>query len=195
MNKNKNKNFTFDKRVIVDTVSIVALILFSIFVVISNAKAALASEISEDNILKLINKERIYRGIPSLEANDLLNEASYNKSTDMITRNYFEHFAFGLSPWDFISDAGYEYLYAGENLAMDFDTSEGMIKSWMQSDTHRGNILNPDFDETGVGVVKGEFTEDNKTHETYMVTNLFAKEKPTVLKLIDRAINFVRNIF
>ncbi len=194
-NKNKNKNSNVKNNFAVEAVSILALILFSVFVLVSNASAALASDITEDNILKLINKERIYRGIPSLESRDELKEASKSKSNDMLTRNYFDHYAFGLAPWDFITDSGYDYLYAGENLAMDFDTSEGMVRSWMQSATHRNNILNPDFDETGIGVVKGEYTEDQNTHTTYMVTNMFAKEKPTVLKLIDRVVDFVRNIF
>ena len=192
---NKNKKFRLDNRVIVEIASVVALVLFSIFIVVANTKTAFASEISEDNVFRLINKEREYRGIPSLRENDELNQAAMKKSADMITRNYFEHYAFGLNPWDFIVDAGYDYLYAGENLAMDFDTSEGMVRSWMQSTTHRINILNPDFNETGIGVVKGEFTENDNIHTTYMVTNMFAREKPAILKLVDRVVDFVKNIF
>jgi len=195
MNKNKNKNLQAKGSVYVEAISLVALILFSLFIIVSNASATLASEISEDNILGLINKERTYRGIPSLEVRDELREASINKSKDMITRNYFDHYAFGLTPWDFITNSGYDYLYAGENLAMDFDTSEGMVSSWMKSSAHRNNILNPEFDETGIGVVKGEYTEGGNTHTTYMVTNMFGKEKPAVLKVIDRVVDFVKNIF
>jgi len=195
MYKNKNKNINKKKSIAVEIASTMAVILFLVFVLVSSASSAFASDINEDNILRLINKERTYRGIPSLEVRDELRDASINKSSDMLTRNYFEHYAFGLAPWDFITDAGYDYLYAGENLAMDFDTSEGMVRSWMQSTTHRNNILNPDFDETGIGVVKGEYTEGTNTHDTYMVANMFAKKKPAVMKFIDRIVDFVKNIF
>lgn len=195
MNKNTNKNKITKKRFVIELATAISLVIFSLFVIVANARAALASEINEENILRLINKERTYRGIPSLEIDERLDKAAIRKTEDMINRNYFEHYAFGLTPWNFITEAGYNYLYAGENLAMDFDTSEGMVRSWMQSTTHRNNILNPDFDETGIGIVKGEYTEDGNSHETYMVTNMFAREKPAVLRLIDRVVNFMSNIF
>ncbi len=149
------------------------------------ASHALASPINTENVLQSLNQERTSRGLPKLTIDPDLTSAASLKSKDMLNRNYFEHFAFGLSPWDFIRNAGYNYLYAGENLAMDFNTSEGMVSAWMNSPAHRDNILNPDFRETGLGIIKGEFTENGKSHTTTMVTDMFGREKPTIVKAFD----------
>lgn len=151
-----------------------------------------ASEINFENVSNMINQERASKGLPKLKINSELNNAASLKSKDMINRHYFEHFAFNLTPWDFINMAGYDYLYAGENLAMDFSTTEGMVAAWMNSETHRNNILNPDYNEMGLGIVKGEYAENNQAHQTYMVTNMFGRKKPAVVKAFDFV---VKNVF
>lgn len=156
---------------------------------------AFASDITQENIERLINKERASRELPELTINQDLNNAASLKSRDMINRDYFEHFAHNLTPWIFIKNSGYDYLYAGENLAMDFKTSEGMVKAWMNSPAHRDNILNPDFDEIGIGVIKGEFTDKSGERETTMVSNMFGRKKPTIIKIFDNIANNFRALF
>lgn len=152
---------------------------------------AFASDITSQNILNNLNAERTARGLQTLTINPELNNAATLKSKDMINRDYFEHYAHGMAPWDFMNLFGYDYLYAGENLAMDFATSEGMTKAWMNSPAHKENILNPDFSEIGIGVVKGAYTENGKTHDTTMVTTMFGTPKPQFLKVVDRVIRFL----
>jgi uncharacterized protein YkwD len=152
---------------------------------------AFASEINDENVFKQLNQERTARGLQALKENNDLTNAARLKSKDMVNRDYFEHYAFGLAPWDFMSISGYDYLYAGENLAMDFATSEGMVKAWMNSPAHKENILNPDFKEIGIGVVKGAYTEKNLTHESTVVTTMFGTEKPRFLKIIDHLIKLL----
>jgi len=159
------------------------------------ASLAKAAPITTGNIEAMVNAERTQRGINPLKVNDSLNRAALNKSQDMISKNYFEHYAQGLTPWDFIKNQDYDYLYAGENLAMDFSTSEGAVSAWMNSTSHRKNILNPDFQEMGVGVVKGEYTDSTGTRQTQMVTNMFATEKPAVIKIFDNIIEKIKSIF
>lgn len=159
-----------------------SFVVLSSFLLVSHVYA---SAITPDNILNLLNQERTSRGIPKLVDNEELDNAASQKSKDMVNRDYFEHFAFGLTPWDFVKNSGYEYLYAGENLAMDFNTSEGMVNAWMNSPAHRDNILNPDFRDIGVGVVKGEFIENGSGRNTIMVTNMFGRKKPVILKVFD----------
>jgi len=162
------------------------------FVVLSSflfASHVYASAITPDNILNLLNQERTKRGIPKLVLDNDLNNAATQKTKDMVNRDYFEHFAFGSTPWDFVKNSGYEYLYAGENLAMDFYTAEGMVNAWMNSPAHRDNILNPDFRDIGIGVVKGEFTENEGNRSTTMVTNMFGRKKPIILKVFDFVTN------
>lgn len=173
---------------------LIELALFIALFIIS-ASAASASSISSDNIESLINKERTSRGIAPLKDNSKLDQAALNKSADMISRKYFEHYAYGLTPWDFIKKQNYDYLYAGENLAMDFETSEGMVSAWMNSETHRKNILNPDFTEMGVGVVKGGFTDSRGVRETQMVTNMFAAPKPAIIRAFDNIVERIKSIF
>ena len=78
---------------------------------------------------------------------------------------------------------------------MDFDTSEGMVAAWMKSPAHRKNILNPDFDDTGVGVVKGTYADSTGDRETIMVSNIFAKPKPYILQIIDSVISALSRVF
>lgn len=154
-----------------------------------------ASEINFENVSNMINQERANSGLPKLKINSELNNAASLKSKDMINRHYFEHFAFNLTPWDFVHMAGYDYLYAGENLAMDFSTTEGMVSAWMNSETHRDNILNPDYNEMGLGIVKGEYIQNNQPRETYMVTNMFGRKKPAIVKAFDFVAKNIFSIF
>lgn len=177
LNKKTENTFTIKRRATLFSLGVLASILF--------ASQAFASTISTQNVLDSINQERTVRGLPKLTIDNDLTSAANLKSKDMLNRKYFEHFAFSMTPWDFIKNAGYNYLYAGENLAMDFNTSEGMVSAWMKSPAHRDNILNPDFRDTGLGIVKGEYTENGNTHSTTMVTNMFGRKKPVILRAFD----------
>ncbi len=187
INQNKNKYAI---------IGIAIIVLFNFML----AGKVFASEITPDNVIKLVNEQREKNGLLPLKEDSKLDTAAANKSKDMIARDYFEHYAFGLSPWDFIASSGYNYLYAGENLAMDFDTAEGMVSSWMNSPAHRKNILNPDYSDAGIGIVRGTYTDATGVRETTMVANLFGREKPFILNVIDTVIEKiasfnVQNIF
>ena len=160
-----------------------------------NVKQAFASEITGENLQYLINKERIYYGLSPLRVDLDLEIAAKNKSRDMSNRKYFEHYAYDLTPWDFIKNAGYNYLYAGENLAMDFKTSEGMVSAWMNSPLHRRNILSEDFEDLGFGVVKGVQYESGQVKETTIVTNMFGRKKPAIVELFNRIIANLHYLF
>jgi uncharacterized protein YkwD len=162
--------------------SLIAItIVFSLFLGIDRVSA---SAITDDNIIELTNQERQLRGLKTLKKDNQLDQAADMKSSNMIARNYFEHYAFGISPWMIIKNTGYDYQIAGENLAMDFNTAEGVVGAWMKSSTHRSNILNPEFEEIGVGVVKGEYSiSETDSHNTYMVTQMLGKKKPRFLAI------------
>lgn len=102
--------------------------------------------------LQLINEARMKDGEATLSANQQLNESAKTKACDMLTRNYFEHVSpGGTTPWDFIHDTGYNYNYAGENLAEGYDSNIAAMLALMNSPEHRENILNPHFTEVGIG--------------------------------------------
>jgi uncharacterized protein YkwD len=51
-------------------------------------------------------------------------------------------------------DCDYVY-YTGENLAMNIDSAAEVVEAWMNSPSHRENMLNPHFTEIGVGYFEG----------------------------------------
>jgi hypothetical protein len=115
-----------------------------------------ASSISPSEIISLSNQQRAANGLPALSYNSQLTSAAQAKAQHMFAHNYWAHYApDGTSPWSFITGAGYSYTTAGENLAKDFDTSNGVVTGWMNSSGHRANILNSAFVDTGVAVMNG----------------------------------------
>ncbi|MFH0892777.1 MAG: CAP domain-containing protein [Candidatus Falkowbacteria bacterium] len=126
-------------------------------------KVAWLSSITEENIIRLTNGERTKNNLEILTANELLAKAAYRKGEDIMASGRFQH-NFGdrsFSAW--IKEAGYNYTFAGENLAIDFVTSEGALKAWLASPTHQKNILNEKFTETGVAVINGNFQGNDAT--------------------------------
>ncbi|MBN1619007.1 hypothetical protein JW887_06755 [Candidatus Dojkabacteria bacterium] len=116
-----------------------------------------ASSITEDNIIELTNEERLSHDLPPLELNSMLTAAAYAKANDIFEKQYWSHYGpDGETPWDFILSSGYDYIYAGENLAKGFNTAEGVVNAWMASQTHKDNILNLNYNEIGVAVVRGD---------------------------------------
>jgi hypothetical protein len=82
----------------------------------------------------------------------------------MLAKGYWAHFApDGTSPWSFFLKFGYKYKYAGENLARDFSDASSAVNAWMNSPTHKENILNPNYKEIGIGVVEGNLAGADTT--------------------------------
>ena len=104
----------------------------------------LASEITKDSIINLVNKSRAENSASALVENQNLDNAARDKLEDMIKNNYFAHASpTGVTPWFWFEKNGYDYKYAGENLALGFSSAEKEHRAWMDSPTHRKNILNP----------------------------------------------------
>ncbi len=115
-----------------------------------------SSEITVNKILIQTNEQRSKLGLAPLVYNSTLSASAQAKAADMFANNYWAHTSpQGKSPWDFFKSAGYEYSVAGENLAKDFYDTESMMKAWMNSPTHKANIINPKYQEIGLGVVDG----------------------------------------
>ena len=103
-------------------------------------------------MIDLVNVERAAEGLPPLSVDASLASAARAHSEDMGLQDYFSHTGLdGRSPADRIADAGYAWNYMGENIAAGQPTPEDVIDSWMASDGHRANILNPNFCDIGVG--------------------------------------------
>jgi uncharacterized protein YkwD len=113
-------------------------------------------------VLCLNNADRARHGLPPLRDNARLARAALGHSADMVARRYFAHTdPDGVTFDDRIDASGYTRFAdgwsLGENLAWagpDF-TPSLIEQAWMQSPTHRRNILDRTFRDAGVGVVAG----------------------------------------
>jgi hypothetical protein len=80
------------------------------------------------------------------------------KANDMAEKGYFAHTSpEGKTPWYWFKQAGYDYSYAGENLAVNFFESKDVAEAWMNSPTHRANIVKKDYTEIGIAVATGMY--------------------------------------
>ena len=117
---------------------------------------AYATEMSSSALLSSTNAQRSSNGKSSLKINQQLTTAAQTKADDMIARNYWSHNTpDGQQPWVFVSNAGYKYTKAGENLAYGFATSADTVIGWMNSPTHKANLLDDAFTEVGFGITNG----------------------------------------
>lgn len=113
---------------------------------------------SANTLISLTNSARTQDGLGALATNSSLSSAAYAKAQDILAEGYFAHNApSGKTPWDFINESGYNYAYAGENLAIGYNDASELFTAWMNSPTHRENILNPNYREIGIAVVSGTF--------------------------------------
>ena len=143
----------------------VANLLFVLFLMAANSNVVLADDLYYDNpqitpakMLSLTNQSREENGLVALIVNQKLTSAAEAKTDDMFEYQYFDHNSpSGVTPWDWIKVTGYDYRYAGENLAIDFVMAESAHKALMASDSHRENILNQNYTEIGISVKRDIF--------------------------------------
>lgn len=119
----------------------------------------------------LTNEERQAQKLETLTVNPILNKAAEMKATDMATKGYFAHTSpEGKTPWYWLSQVGYHYQYAGENLAINFTDSKDVTKAWMNSPTHKANIIKGNYTEVGTGIALGMY----EGKETIFVAQVYA---------------------
>ncbi len=116
----------------------------------------ISGDIGQKKIIELTNIERQKLNLPFLKENSALDSAAKAKAVNMFSEDYWAHFApSGKTPWDFILGSGYNFSYAGENLAKNFYSEEEVMVAWMNSSAHRENIVNAKYQEIGLAVVEG----------------------------------------
>lgn len=120
-------------------------------------------------MLNLINQERASLGIAPLRLNSDLNESSEDHSQWMLDTDIFSHTgAGGSSATQRMVAAGYDLegrWATGENIALQSergvpgidDDVRNLHDSLMASPGHRANLLNPNFEEIGIGIELGSF--------------------------------------
>lgn len=147
------------------------------------------STITSARIVELVNETRQEEGLLPLKVNPLLIKAAQKKAQDMITKDYFAHNSpDGTTPWEWFKQVGYEYTYAGENLAINFVTAEDAFSAWLASPSHRANILNPNYQEIGVAVAVGEIDGQESTLLVQLFGTSFLPATSTELTQLKQAV-------
>ncbi len=115
----------------------------------------------ENQVAALINNVRVENGLAPVAADGALTDVAIARSQDMINRNYFSHYTpEGTNVFNFLRGAGISYSYAGENLAQcqpaSVGSPEAFLNAWMNSPSHRANILRAQYGKIGVSMVEVE---------------------------------------
>jgi hypothetical protein len=151
-------------------------IVFS-FNLILVKQSSLFADVSAQKIFSLTNEIRQQYGLSPVTENNLLNQAAQYKAEDMLKNSYFNHYSpTGVSPWYWIKISGYNYYYAGENLAMNFLDSEEVVNGWLNSPSHKENLLNKNYQDMGIAVISGDL--NNEGINRILVVQLFGAITP-----------------
>lgn len=149
-------------------IAIVVILVFSLMAAQNFARSGSvlgrSSDVSRASLLEDTNQARRAHNAPKLVLNEELNQAAEVKADNMFTEQYWSHTApSGATPWQWINNSGYQYAYAGENLAKGFMTAEGVITAWMHSPEHRENLLKSEYQDVGFAVKYGELNGKKTT--------------------------------
>ncbi len=149
------------------------------------------AKISIDGIIYYTNIERVKAGLNPLTKSNKLNNSATSKTDDMFSGQYFEHTApNGKTAADLVKSFDYKFQIVGENLALGiFQTDKSLVQAWMDSPTHKANILNPKYTEMGAAVGIGDY----KGQKQWMAVQHFAKPIP-LCKEVDETVQNNINI-
>ncbi|MDD5659215.1 MAG: CAP domain-containing protein [Actinomycetota bacterium] len=124
----------------------------------------------ENAIASLINNTRVANGLNALAADEALNGIADLRSQDMMDRNYFSHYSpENTNVFDLMRANGISFRYGGENLAQSAPasagTTDGFLNAWLNSPTHKSNILGANYAKIGVSM--------SETSDRRVVTTVF----------------------
>jgi len=176
--ENNHKPHSLQKQSVMAILGFVFLIEFaflaSLFSPIAGTLKNNLAAVLPSVLVMATNEERKEIAAPALQSNTLLKDAAQLKADDMARRSFFSHVnPDGKQPWYYIDLAGYKYEAAGENLAVDFVDSDDVHEAWMNSPTHKANIIQPKFSEIGIATSRGKYEGKG----VVFVVQFFAKPK------------------
>lgn len=146
---------------IVLALAIALSFIASTSIIFVSTKKIFAKEEKYDRSLSLVNSYRTKQGLKSFSWNNKLESAAQKKAEDIFAKGYFDHSSpDGTKVWSFILDSGYDYRFAGENLAADFDSIDEAFNAWVESPSHLSNITSDKFTDYALfekeGVLNGQ---------------------------------------
>ena len=124
-------------------------------------------------LVDFANENRVPLKLKTLAISPVLEKAAQMKADNMASKGYFAHNTpDGHSPWYWFEKAGYDFSYAGENLAVNFSDSVDVNSAWMNSPSHKENIVNGNFNEIGIATAEGIY----EGRKTVFVVQLFGRK-------------------
>lgn len=151
-------------------------VVFLIQVLVIFPRTSFFANVLPNVLVDFTNANRASQNFAPLKINPLLEKAAQLKAEDMAKKGYFAHNSpDGLSPWSWFKKAGYNFSYAGENLAVNFFDSQELVDAWLASPLHKQNILNRNFTEIGIGVAKGNWNG----REAVFIVQMFGRPAET----------------
>lgn len=160
------KNLHFLWKVLV----VASVLLFSL--TLAPKSGASEKSLTAENLLALLNQDRLAANLSPLKANARLTAAAQAKAANMLQNNYFAHTSpSSLKPWDFIRAAGFDYSFAGENLAINYNNSYELEHDLLASPSHRENLHSANFTDIGIAILRGAY----QGQEAVITVQMFAR--------------------
>ncbi len=155
-----------------------AFVIGSVFLISSLQNFFMATNqfaaVVDSVLVDLTNVDRAAYNLGSLAVNPKLVAAAQAKANDMAAKSYFAHTSpEGIDSWHWFKQAQYDFQHAGENLAVDFSDSADVERAWMNSPSHRDNILNSKYTEVGIATAVGTY----QGHPTTFVVTMFGSPR------------------
>jgi uncharacterized protein YkwD len=112
----------------------------------------------EATIAELTNQERKKDGKPALVLSAELSKVARAHSENMARQGMMKHKLDKKDVFDRLDDAKIDYEVAGENIAYGEQgiAHTKIMKWWMESESHRKNIVYKDFTQIGVGIARAK---------------------------------------
>jgi hypothetical protein len=158
---NQFKPHFFRLQAVFATAGIIGFLFFiaaSLNTLVIRSGSSQLGAVVTSTLVALANTDRGQNNLHELTVSPVLQKAAQLKADDMAAKGYFAHNSpEGLTPWHWFNEAGYNFAFAGENLAVYFSDSAELEKAWMNSPLHRANILNSYFTEIGIATAKGTY--------------------------------------
>jgi hypothetical protein len=195
MNRKLILDSKFFKRILESNILLYCVILVLVFKIFTVAvgfnfsQNIFFADITKSALIDFVNQDREALGLNTLSENKKLDQAALLKAQNMVQNQYFSHISpTGVTPWYWFSEVNYDYNYAGENLAIGFLDSKEVYIAWLNSSSHKENLLNPKYKEIGIAVLEGFGSND-----TIVVVQLFGTQKVQPIK-INNPVNIGGNV-
>jgi hypothetical protein len=129
-------------------------IIASIVILIDKPDTPIASSnMPISSLLASANQARQSSHLQPLQVNSQLTQAAQIKANDMAVNDYWSPVSpSGTTPWQIIKSTGYPLKVAGENLAYGFSSADKLSSAWLNSQSHKQNILNSNYSDVGFGI-------------------------------------------